>query len=1157
MAISIQIRRDTADNWTANSSVILADGEIAATINQTGLINDFKIGNGVSAWGELPYIQTGSIYTDTDISSIINNIAVISNNIGVIETNINTNNNNIEELDELIDSISGNITSLTEGISSTNTNVETISTGLQNLTTAVNTIRDSNIPSINTTLESLTTTVDVLAQASSNLVSLDEVNQAIENSISSLPTSSEIQYLSSEISSDISNLTRINGEITTKINNLSSDISLINTITVQYLSSNISSKVSEADVENIISAKADKTTLETISSYIYGNINTAIDELSINSLTNSDIINGNNVKIGDNYLSSILSTKLDKDTPFSVTELSVGNLIISGNTISTNGKTYTLVSGESNTIATLEDVTTISTNASKLSGITITPANISDPTTIPPTDIGYTDDTVWSISKDGEEEFNTIWAKLDYYNGSYQPTRLPSYNEVRTYVASEINSHNTSGDSHPSIISSINTISAAVSGHYTYIDESFNNLSGYIGQISSDIRGLSSHYNESDEKFSTITSNIRDISSITITVPTLSTTIETVSSSLNNKITQLASINASEHDALADNFSDLSSDLDYVKYRVVALDEARWIPYTSEDSEKPITTNILTTLSGDSVSFDGNMFGFYFSPKYTLNDVNNLPESINNFSLKTLSITTTSTSNWYTTELSALDVIAIAYIYDNNNIREIGRSLNSINILREDEYIFAFHNCIASLSEDSIVYIKFENYATGDTITQKLPLVLYSNSNNKNGIITDLENIAGNTSVFPITDIVIDYVADVVVEIDNIKAETNEIKNDTVSVFNEITSMLSADNVVLGWSSDNSVVSAIAETANSKLLTVNTAPLYETVENEQISCFPYTGTTEVLLRDNIRVTGTPGIGSIKNGDVLKIGDNVTDILKQMLQVELPITVINPTGSFKLYNTDDNGNNPSELTTGRYLQGTKHNFLAIFNYNDGIYIKDPNATGTDCSAYAGANVAPNGYKIIMEYLNSSTANYEFTSDSVSADKTGWLFSTDTNTLRINGYITYNTANTPVNNIGKQTSDTITGNTISVGSITLTPFGYGYMGYDVGTASINSSTITALPKISDNLNWLTNGKSFNLTLPAGASCKRFIIAYPDSLNDISKIEYVEDGNTNYTSNFSKSTVQVTIVNNKTLNYKVYTYGTSTDSFWNGPVTFKITL
>lgn len=1142
MAISIQIRRDTADNWTANSSVILAEGEIAATINQTGLINDFKIGNGVSAWGELPYIQTGSIYTDDDISSIINNIAIISNNIGVIETNINTHSTNIDELDDLIDSISNNITTLTEGISNNNTNIETISTGLQNLTTTVSAIRDSNIPSINTELESLTTTVNILAEVSSNSVSLDEVNQAIENSISSLPTYSEIQYLSGEISSDISNLTRINGEITTKINTLSSDISSINTITVQYLSSNISSKVSEADVENIISSKADKTTVDTISSYVYGNISTAIDELSLNSLTSSDIINGNNVKIGDNSLSSILSSKLDKDTPFNVTELSVGNLIITGNTISTEGKTYTFVSGESNTIATLGDVATISTNASKLSGITITPANISDPSAVPPENIGYTDDTVWSISKDGEEEYNTLWAKLDYYNGSYQPTRLPSYNEVRTYVAGEINSHNTNEDSHPSIISSINTISAKVSSHYTYIDESFNSLSGYIGRISSDISNLSSHYNDSDEKFSTITSNIRDISSITITVPDLSTTIETVSGNLDTKINQLVSINATEHDILADNFSDLSSDLDYIKYRVVALDEARWIPLSSDS----------VALDGNITSFDEDVFGFYFSPK----DVLVVPESINNVSLKTLSINTTAGS-----ELSALDIIATAHIYDNNVFREIGRSLNSINISTANEYIFTFHNCIASI--DSVVYIEFKNYATGEIITKELPLVLHTNDNDKIGVITSLaDRTTGSSDVFPTTDIVIDYVADVVVEIDNIKAETNEIKNDTVSVFNEVTSILSADNIVIAPSANiqalnTEELSTFVVSSNPRILT--TTKLYGNTPEDTISCFPYTGTSEVLLRDNIRVTGTPGIGSIKNGDVLQIGDNVTDILKQMLQVELPISVINPSGSFELYNTTTNPS--TKLTTGRYLQGTEHNFLAVFRYNDGIYIKDPNATGTDCSAYAGANVADNGYKIVMDYLNVSNPNFEFTADSVSADNDNWKFAADIYELKINGYITYNTANPPVNNIGKENLDnTISGQTILVGSITLTPFGYGYMGYDNGNRDINSlsSNISSvLSSISTNLNWLTNGKSFNLTLPAGASCKRFIIAYPDSLNDISKIEYVEDGNTNYTSNFSKSTIPVTIVNNKTLNYKVYTYGTANDALWNGPVTFKITL
>ena len=50
MADKIQLRRDTAANWT-NSNPVLADGEI-------GLERDtdkFKVGNGVDAWGVRPY----------------------------------------------------------------------------------------------------------------------------------------------------------------------------------------------------------------------------------------------------------------------------------------------------------------------------------------------------------------------------------------------------------------------------------------------------------------------------------------------------------------------------------------------------------------------------------------------------------------------------------------------------------------------------------------------------------------------------------------------------------------------------------------------------------------------------------------------------------------------------------------------------------------------------------------------------------------------------------------------------------------------------------------------------------------------------------------------------------------------------------------------
>jgi len=78
MADRIQIRRDTASNWTSVNPV-LADGEI-------GLERDtsqFKIGNGTAAWSSLPYggIQgpapsygniTGTLANQTDLQAALN-----------------------------------------------------------------------------------------------------------------------------------------------------------------------------------------------------------------------------------------------------------------------------------------------------------------------------------------------------------------------------------------------------------------------------------------------------------------------------------------------------------------------------------------------------------------------------------------------------------------------------------------------------------------------------------------------------------------------------------------------------------------------------------------------------------------------------------------------------------------------------------------------------------------------------------------------------------------------------------------------------------------------------------------------------------------------------------------------------------------------------
>ena len=54
MAIEIQVRRDTAANWTAVDPLI-AEGEMGLETDT----NKFKFGDGVLIWSLLPYVATG------------------------------------------------------------------------------------------------------------------------------------------------------------------------------------------------------------------------------------------------------------------------------------------------------------------------------------------------------------------------------------------------------------------------------------------------------------------------------------------------------------------------------------------------------------------------------------------------------------------------------------------------------------------------------------------------------------------------------------------------------------------------------------------------------------------------------------------------------------------------------------------------------------------------------------------------------------------------------------------------------------------------------------------------------------------------------------------------------------------------------------------
>ena len=65
MATRIQLRRDTAANWTSNNPV-LADGEPGYE-KDTGF---FKYGNGVDDWNTLPYSSTGGSQGATGVAGL-------------------------------------------------------------------------------------------------------------------------------------------------------------------------------------------------------------------------------------------------------------------------------------------------------------------------------------------------------------------------------------------------------------------------------------------------------------------------------------------------------------------------------------------------------------------------------------------------------------------------------------------------------------------------------------------------------------------------------------------------------------------------------------------------------------------------------------------------------------------------------------------------------------------------------------------------------------------------------------------------------------------------------------------------------------------------------------------------------------------------------
>ncbi len=98
MAIQIQLRNDTAANWS-NVNPVLAQGELGIE-RDTGLI---KIGNGNTAWANLAYSSVASSEISyTHPQNAVSNNWVIAHNLGYYP--------NIQIFDSANNMVEGNVT---------------------------------------------------------------------------------------------------------------------------------------------------------------------------------------------------------------------------------------------------------------------------------------------------------------------------------------------------------------------------------------------------------------------------------------------------------------------------------------------------------------------------------------------------------------------------------------------------------------------------------------------------------------------------------------------------------------------------------------------------------------------------------------------------------------------------------------------------------------------------------------------------------------------------------------------------------------------------------------------------------------------------------------------------------------------------------------
>jgi len=262
------------------------------------------------------------------------------------------------------------------------------------------------------------------------------------------------------------------------------------------------------------------------------------------------------------------------------------------------------------------------------------------------------------------------------------------------------------------------------------------------------------------------------------------------------------------------------------------------------------------------------------------------------------------------------------------------------------------------------------------------------------------------------------------------------------------------------------------------------------------------------------------LGGYADGDTVEKDTLLHDYLKKTAQKTLPVT----------YSAPSMGLSPSSqsVEAGTYVTP---DIIASFTQRDAGAL---NRYLLQRSTGGGANVSLIDAAILQVYNQASVQ----VQDGVHLNYTATIF--------------YNEGITKVNNVGEEDP---TGK-ILAGSLTksLKYTGNRNVFYGMDTNSTNPGTSAEIRALSGKKLNPGNGTSITLNIPAGT--KRIIIAYPDTLRDLSSVKYVELGNAEVADTFSKLTMNVEGVNNYlAIGYKVFVYIPAVA--FSGAATYNVTI